>query len=249
MRRRGARPIFMLHIPKTAGSSVNVLMSGLADSVAHLESKPALKAMIAEGSVDVDYASGHVYLDDMRHLTKGRNWFTFTILREPIAQTVSHIKWVKSFGAPSRMVSWRGYSPGECRLFRALYGTDLDDVDKLGYIFRRNELAAHFFDNCQTRYLAGRRDRPLRESDYRDAIAGLASLDHVGLCERVEDTLSAVLQSAGWGALPVPVPRTNQARIQGGPDLDDPRVWSFYANLTRFDRRLYDHCRILEGAA
>ena len=93
-----ANAFFFMHIAKTAGSFVNnVLQKGLGPRfVEHCEAQGRLT------SNDIAVWSGHIYLPQWRAIEKLNAWKMkrFTLLRDPVAQTASHILWLDHYALP-----------------------------------------------------------------------------------------------------------------------------------------------------
>ncbi|WFU05950.1 sulfotransferase family 2 domain-containing protein (plasmid) [Rhizobium sp. CB3171] len=236
-----AKPMFFLHIPKTAGSSMNLFCSKRMSFTTHIEDRQEIKERIRQGIDDYDFASGHLYLPEVLTIISARKWFKFTFLREPIQQTVSHLKWVKSLGTQQRKTEAMGYRDSLRDLFDKLQEISLDDIDAIGDLVESHYEARNLFDNCQTRYLISPKEPPVDCRDFTAALLSLREFDYVAFCESATQDSAEILRLAGWGNQSSEFPHTNSSPLEGQPNFADPAILAFYRNLASFDIRLYTY--------
>lgn len=90
--------IFFVHVPKTAGSTVNAaLKRHSANGQDHCEQLVPDKAAFAEAANTLDWLSGHVALPTAKGLlaeATDRPVRFFTCLRDPTEQIASHYNWL-----------------------------------------------------------------------------------------------------------------------------------------------------------
>ncbi len=97
--------MFHLHIPKTAGSSVNAFMEdclGERACASHIEGQPEWMFGTVPDTIFKDkvFLSGHVELRYLRQKLNLRNTLVTTVLRDPIDQIISHIAWYRRLADP-----------------------------------------------------------------------------------------------------------------------------------------------------
>ncbi|MCZ4060750.1 sulfotransferase family 2 domain-containing protein [Pantoea sp. LMR881] len=234
------KPIFFLHIPKTAGSSFNKYVSEKMVCVEHIESKPAIYTEVDKNIADFDFVSAHIDYKNPLSIIRNSSWFRFTFLRDPIAQTVSHLKWVRSFGTDERAHERHIYTEEENALFARLQSVTLNDVDTLNVLFESCAQFRKYFDNCQVRYLSNADNDRIDEQDFIRAISNTKSLDYIAFCETAAEDSLAILNAAGWQTNPDAFPVTNLSPSKEMPDFSNTEILAFYQKLTRYDQRLYD---------
>lgn len=90
--------IVFVHVPKTAGSSVNRVLRRVArGGVEHCESVLTSPDLLRKRTASAGWISGHVPLDVLRGAVRAatdRPLHFFTAIREPTAQVASHYNWL-----------------------------------------------------------------------------------------------------------------------------------------------------------
>ena len=234
------KPIFFLHIPKTAGSSFNKYVSEKMVCVEHIENKPAIYDAVDKKLANFDFVSAHLDYDDPLSIINDPNWFKFTFLRNPVAQVVSHLKWVRSFGTDERAHERQFYTLEEQSLFIQLQSVTLNDVELLDKLFENCAQFRRYFDNCQVRYLTDINVDRVSEHNLINAICNAESLDFIAFCETAAKDSVAVLNKAGWETDHKAFPVTNLSPSKEMPDLSDPDIYAFYQKITQYDQKLYE---------
>lgn len=236
-----AKPVFFLHIPKTAGSSINEVFSDRLRSVTHVESREDVFPALSQTPENFDFVSGHINLARCSTLIDMTKWFTFTLLRDPISHVVSHIKWVKTF-AGDKYANELSQHPKETQeLCACMRDIDINDVAALRSILFAHSQAIQFFDNMQCRFFLDPTDARLTISDARMAIRKTKAIDLVGTSENAEAVVRKVLQRIGLPGRAFP--RANVSPLSEMPDFTDRAVKDFYFSLIEQDIVLYDHWR------
>jgi len=156
----------------------------------------------------LDYLTGH--LPYGIHARLPRPCLYVTLLRKPAAQLLSYVRFGVARGVWSRDAS----------------------VEEL-------VRAAHLIDNPQTRQLAGLRDRNAEctEATLAKALANLSSYAVVGLTERFDEFLKALIALLGWPD--VAYTRHQVGNLPVGADLAE-RVAAAAEQHCTLDRALYD---------
>ena len=190
------RPFFFIHVMKTAGTSfafhvrrefadAEIYPSGSIDrssatDVEPYASIPRLLALPAERRAQVRIYTGHFPYMVCRQL--GTDLNTLTLLRDPVARTVSVLKHFK-------------------RLNEKYRRSTLREIYEDEYLFR------HFIENHQTKVFSLTPEdsprailRPITIDDDRMALAkeNLASVDVVGLAERYGEFIEDLRVRFGW---------------------------------------------------
>ena len=101
------RKLFMVHIPKTGGETVNHLMTellGKEQVLDHAENTPGFLTMLEKLPPRIRYVSGHFRLPEVLAQVDRSKWFIFVNLRNPVRHLISHLQWMKALGAPESKV-------------------------------------------------------------------------------------------------------------------------------------------------
>ena len=165
---QSSRPIvFMMHIAKTAGSYLNqVFLNALGqDRVAlHVErfigDHETFLKTIDKG---ITFFSGHIYLANIENIIElaGKRAETkiITVVRDPLEQLASHIKWFDHYNLPENEIA-RGRLPETVQeLIAKIKKTDLDDAGSLDrFLTFLDATGIQYLDNCQSRYFLASKD-------------------------------------------------------------------------------------------
>lgn len=198
--------LFFLHIPKTAGTSVNeMLANGFRSSNVrfHIENdRNEHYRNIDSGKYDM--LSGHVRVDEMLHFFPGDNYLRVTLLRDPFEQLLSHINWVKYISENPNSSFFNGHPEFIKQFSLLLRGLDFDDESAVEKFFGNlPDIGISLFNNCQTRYLFRGNPAPmLLETDALKAIESLNLFHVVGVVEQLDQFVREVFDKMGWKLKP-----------------------------------------------
>lgn len=241
-----ASRVLFVHIMKTAGTTFMLHLrtvfapeeiypgKGLdwndPDDVGSYVDLARLAALPAARLDRVRLVAGH-YPYSARHLLPG-DVQTVTILREPVARTVSLLKHFK-----------RLHPPSHDRTLRQIY----EDPDRfVGFI--ENHQTRVFAIEPADRVRTFREPIALDERRFATALANLHATDVLGITERFDDFLEGLRTRLGWWPDGVPpVPRANVAEESWA--IDDGLIERIAAD-NRWDVALYEEAvRIVEAGA
>jgi len=216
-----ARPLLFSHIPRTAGSTLKfALRSALGHRQtlldAHfydLDGEDLHGFGLVEGHLDVAFFAEHF----------GADWFTngITMLREPVARTVSQARHIRARPGP--------------------FQEQLQDrVEEPAALFERVPRLA----NLQTKYLSGtpRDATQLAAGTLAEAKANLERLAF-GVAEQFDTSMALLMERLGFG-----IPKFDIANVSRGTSDDDLLSDEFRAVARRhndLDLQLYAHGREL----
>lgn len=232
--------IYFLHIPKTAGVSVGRLLEAeFGEALCPAKTLDALLSTPREARDAATAFAGHfgVWLPDI----VGRRFRTFTLLRDPVARTVSHYRHVKrdpnhpyhryvqdqslAEFVSDPVTAWMSCNFQARYLARSVSPLELagrfDQAD-----FERSRLSVTW--EAAT---LGASDERLAEA----AAATLASLDFVGVTEAFSAGHEAIRAKFGFGAHPI-------EHLNAAPDppdrIDEPTL-DLIRRRTAVDADLY----------
>ncbi|OZB39094.1 MAG: hypothetical protein B7X48_10410 [Acidiphilium sp. 34-60-192] len=240
-------PVYLLHIPKTAGTSLRAALSD------YYRDRLCPAAMWDDFFRDptlrtTPYAAycGHFGIELAAYL--GCPLRVVTILRDPLARTISHFNEVRRTTTHPLHPHVIGqtlfdfvHDPTTVPMvanFQARYLTQAKaPIERLATLFEPN------WNNAYSLSVAWENASTATDPDHlhRMATANLRTLDAIFTTERLE-TEAATLQQA-LGLPPALVPRRN---VTQGPAIPiDPRTRARIAGLTRVDQALYDAAKAM----
>jgi len=240
------KPIFFIHVPKTAGASVD---SAIIDALnlrkrrisllprggwvrVHDQPNWSKRADVIKRARSAKFVFGHFHRNTYRDMTQGIDRFAFTFLRDPEERLRSAFRYSRSsMPANSYQVNSTGLTFSQ-------------------YLAYPDTLHQWQMDNLLTRMLGGNYgDQPRTESDWKEmvatACARLDKLDFIGLTQNINNDLAELFDKLGLPA-PVMAPRTNVTnphdRDNANRDDDtrhEPVARQILDKCTRHDRLVY----------
>lgn len=246
VRGRDYRGAFFLHIPKTAGTALTDTFSFsfrhfLRD--AHLPGSRWQDVVAGEESF---FVSGHFSFCEVTEMVERPDVFSFTVLRDPLEQVVSNIRWVKAYGDPARAEKLSEISPSIADLAKRLWEVSLSDVDWLGALLEG--AAGRPFRNVQTVTLQSGVAGQCEGGPEGPVATALRNMKRFSFFFVLEDiTRAHEVMSQRLGPLE-PLKRSNAALLDERPSLDRPEVREFYRSLVEQDLELYAVARDVSRA-
>lgn len=232
--------IFFLHIPKTAGSAFNHIFKPLFGPdryFEHMESQPEQFLSVQRDGRPF-FLSGHVYFEVACPLIERSDVFAITILREPVAQLISHLKWVKYVGSP-KYPDPNAIDTEILEFARELFQVPLNDTERIAGFLDR-PLGLMLFDNLQVRYLSDPFVPRVGPGERRKAEENIKKFDLLFTLEDMDIALENLANRfPGVGD----IDQHNVAQIEDEVDLESKRIFEFYRRRTAFDRELYSAAR------
>ncbi|BDD87891.1 hypothetical protein [Desulfofustis limnaeus] len=238
------RPIFFMHLPKTAGSSFNAFARRCfsASCLAfHVERLPPEERGRLAGSAQ--FLSGHLPWRQALGMLPPQRWQYLALLREPRAHLHSHLNYVRRVAADERLEVHYDFHHNRTikELSRWLGAIDLTDDDQLrDFVTGLSGYQRDFFDNMQTRYFLDYRPERVTQSDLEQAVATMQRFHQIGLTESYDRFRDRFCRDLG---LP-PQPQSVQANRAQHYRLFDPArtvTWEILDPLIRFDLQLYEY--------
>lgn len=237
------RKIFMVHIPKTAGSTINHLMAkclGADHVLTHIENRVGALTALNSPPPNILFVSGHHRFPEVIDAVERSQWFVFFNLRNPVEHLISHLKYLKALGNPQDEARRSEHTSEIQQMARRLWEIKLNNIDKI-HRFINEEFAEgiQLFDNCQTRYLIRYRAEKIGQSDADEALRALEAADFVGVTESLAKTLLAIGKTLGVIIDYSSNDHINKSLISERVNLNDPAILSYYREAVKWDAALY----------
>ena len=248
-------PVFFMHIAKTAGSYLNVLLENAVGSeqmATHIEARIGSSAdLLKAHDAGTRVFSGHVMQGLWQDIAvpTGLQFRTFTLLRDPIEHLASHLLWLDHYNRPEKRRDYTQLDEVHRRISDRIAAIDLTDVGQLDAYL--TNLAGHeirLFDNCQARYflMSGRRDmeaiRPMSLADARALRGAAAQFDAIGFQDRLKEDIPRIGKVLGVSMNYVEK-RVNPAQSARTIDTSNPLVRQILGKRTIVDQWLWRHAR------
>ena len=255
------KPVFMMHIAKTAGSYVNkVFMDSLEEGHAktHLErslgSHETFMSLIDDGVI---YFSGHIYyatIDKILKLSgKKGQVHLITALREPFSHLVSHIKWLDHYNLPEQRREYNRLPERVKRLVEKIGTAKFDDHGSIDNLLTNLSAAGvQFLDNCQARYFLADHNSILSPEapltlDTRMLLATrLKDFSKVLMSTSMDQDITDLSDVIGFELTAVKE-KVNQAKSVRDIDITNPLVRSILAKRLTVDIWLWQHVQKLKA--
>lgn len=228
------RALLVLHVPKTAGTSVGRALGNRFPAPECLSlydrEPPSTREVRAHR-----FISGHVDSSFLSHFD--RPPVVVACLREPLERALSaysYYRWL-----PERNYDFLRAPLGEAAFERRVAAMRLARERSLADLLAEApELAREHFGNVQCRALAGTGAAAAGEEDLPAALAGLERCDAVTITERLEESASLLTRRLGWSPLG-PLPRTNEVAERVRREELDASTIAALETLTEADRELH----------
>jgi sulfotransferase famil protein len=231
------RPLFFLHIRKTAGCSVRNWLHN------HFPARACLFECHQTANREVDpsnyqFVTGHVgfdYIDRFRARP-----ICFVVLRDPLERALSAYHFFRCHD--ERYLQWlRETHPREEAEERARLTRRANELSLVEFLEREPELARLWLGNVQSRCLSGRADRLLVAEDEAlvDAARNLALCEVVGITERLGASLERLARFMGWGDEAGLIPHDNCSTGRPRAGEIPSRARDILTDMNRADLELY----------
>jgi len=237
------KKIYFLHIPKTAGTSLNDLIAGLFPQelvTTHIESnnelfqnRSLLKVMM--------FLSGHIPFRNIKKRINLEEYFKLTVLRDPFQQLISHLNCVQSLSENTSSKFFKNHAPEIKELSLDLRKRNLEDPGNLRKLIETlGPTGTKLFDNCQTRHLMEEfTENRLTEAHLETGLENLQLFDQVGTLENITPFLGSLRSSLGIDEdLSLPQLNVNPSSKKIAAHQEEIR--NILNPLIRFDQYLYD---------
>ncbi len=222
--------VFFLHIPKTAGSSICDMFAFTFDRFLRDAQSHPDQCQELLGGDETFFAGGHFLFPRARPFIERDDLFTFTVLRDPFEQVISHLKWVKAYGNPPMVHRRAEIHPGLAELAQDLWDMPLNDARSVRDLAVAK--APRVFCNLQTRYLC--------EGGYCDLWQAFSNIQSLTFYFSLPDIVSAMQFVSGQVGHLEEQKTINTAMIDEQVDLEDPAIREVYREMIELDLAFYD---------
>jgi hypothetical protein len=235
-------PFLYVHIPKTAGSTVNKVLSewyGDQHSIIHAESKMYWKESVKQNKLD--YLSGHIpyiVFSKMKLLSGFKKAITF---REPYSHAISHLSWIRALALKENRQRYEAHPEYIQILSEKLASYDLAFPEQITAAIKSFDHLEHrLLDNTQTRYIRSELAKVVvDEADLVDAVENLKHFDFVGTDNDISGFLSEIAIDYGF-EYKVEDRRENVLNNKFGLNINNPDIKEALLPLVKYDLKLYD---------
>ena len=235
------RKILLIHLPKTAGTSLNSIMKKVlpdGDALDHIE-----------GHIDKwnginkrKFLSGHIQFDQYENYFKRHQYICAVLFREPISQLASHLNWVRHIEDVKDSAFAQKHPDVVKNIARTLSRLDYSNVQTMNRFARGLPKGMYgLFDNMQVRFMANvPGDRKVNKDDLDTAIRNLAHVQLPGLTENFNQFITFLKEVTGIKIHTNKVVHENKAKYTYGFDTQDNQLQKAVEPLIIFDNQLYD---------
>ena len=230
---------FYLHIPKTAGTTFNDFLKrafSSKETLFHIESK-------LEKIDNQRVLAGHVILPRAQKIIPNfENYIKLTVLRDPLSQISSHLRYVKKLGEPSEAKRLEGHTESIKTIvvfLSTINFSKVEDINRLVQWLEENNYV--LFHNCQMQYLVGSRFI-ITETQVERGKQVLDSIEYVGVTERLTEYMELLSQKFGIVGK-VKNKKLNITSETYGLDIKNPDIIKALEPLIHYDKLIYQYAK------
>jgi|GEM_PF-2243619 len=235
-------PLLYVHIAKTAGSTVNKVVSNWfspENSLVHAESCANWSERISDGNLK--YLSGHIPYTEFIQSDIVQSFYNKAItFREPYSHVISHLAWIRALALDNNKAKYNAHPDYIQKLSDKLARYDLSNpVEISNLIESLNGSEFQLLDNTQTRYIRSDINKvSVEKSDLVSAIANLNNFDFIGTDNNISEFLADIASSYGI-EYHAEDRRENVLTNKFGLDINNPDTKDALLPLIKYDLELY----------
>lgn len=241
-----AVPLLYVHIAKTAGSTINNVVSSWFEenqSLIHVESKSDWSDYV--NTHYVKFLSGHrPYKEFIKNDIVKSLYSKAISFREPYAHVISHIAWIRALAESENKDRFLAHPKYIQDLSVKLSNSDLSCAKTLkNLIAKLNVEEFRLLDNCQLRYIrTAITKEKVDVTDVTDSIHNLKDFDFVGDDSNISGFLARIANRYGI-KYSITGRRDNVLSQKFGLDIKDERIKAALYPLVQYDLKLYEYIK------
>lgn len=236
-----------MHIPKTAGESLNDFI-GLhypgSEIKTHIETTQEwiCNKDISNLMAKYTFISGHVCYPWLLERVGNISHFKFTIIREPYSQVISHLAWVRHLGEPYNRLLYDAHPKPVQDIVDKMWCYDFKDLHLLDkYIKSLSEIERNLFDNFQLKMFSGidRKRTLATEEEVSLAKKHAKDFDLIGFVENYDESVRILCEKMEWPK-PASFKSINVTKNFYDLNKSDESVKEILEPLVQYDIILYN---------
>ena len=234
-------PLLYVHIAKTAGSTVNKVVSewfGKQRSLIHAESKQNWKELVRQQKID--YLSGHIPYKAFMRGPELRSYKKAITFREPYSHVISHLSWIRALALEENRKRYEAHPEYIQKLSDKLASYDLAFPEQITDVIKHFEHSEHrLLDNTQTRYIRTELAKEtVDETDLIAAVENLKDFDFIGTDHDISGFLGELATEYDV-EYKAEDRRENVLNNKFGLDINNPKIKDALLPLVKYDLELY----------
>ena len=234
------RKLFFLHIPKTAGSSVN---QSLKNQLGRLPAYTHIEGLMDSWNelLDARFLSGHITYPTYEKNFAPSNFVVAAFFREPYKHIESHLNWVRHLMEPKKHDFLIEHPVVVQTIAQKLSLLDFASSKTWGQFVKQLKPVQYgLFDNLQVRYLSDvKPSERVTETHLEQALARLKKIQLVGIAEHFDESMSLIHQAMGFDKPVEKNVRSNVNSFSYGADFSNLDNQKAIEPLVKFDQILY----------
>ncbi len=232
---------FLLHLPRSAGSSFTRVMDKVLGDK-NTENTIETKQDNLDAYIENQFVSGCVGYDFFVENFSAHNFVSLVFLRDPIKQLISHINWVRHLDDIKETDFAKNHPESVLKLASKLNAINFNDLKSVATHFSNlTPLETSLFNNMQTRYLADMYKGPIQYQDYVKAKQNLSKIHFVGITEAFEKSVMKFSEHAGMDLSEHVSTQVNVNRYKDGLSPENNELALFLKPLIEYDQLIYDY--------
>lgn len=239
------RRLLYMHIPKTAGTSLNAYLSSHypeKEVVLHIEHQWLGRPWRESDFREKKLITGHLKYDQWKSMFDVHNYVFITVLRDPRRQLLSQLAWLIRLSREESRVERKLLHPTFQRMISRLQADG-----PAAFLASLTNMEVEIFDNVQSRQILSLpHDQQICEQHFSELCRRLGSFNLIGLAEYLP--LFALMLAGRMQWMPkIMTHSLNQAAAKYYQPLqeDHTGLAELVDKRTTMDQRIYQHAQQL----
>jgi hypothetical protein len=243
------KKVFLVHVPKTAGTSLIRLFERTYGCVNCASFIDGLSQAARDGLEGKPFLAGHLFVAEAAELAYIDAYAKIVFFRDPYEQIVSVFRWLDHYSLPGNEQAAEAFPDAVRRLIGDVAATDFASPSSLAqFLDQLSERGVEAFDNPQARYLVCSRKTDVGYFHYQrplslDALdlfeAKLSWFDVVGITQRFDDAVMRLNEICDLN-LPINSPPENVSPSPRMIDLGNAQIRQVLGRRISVDIQAYD---------